>query len=181
MVQVVEAFSDYAPPCHAKAVVEDLLGSASPDKLARLRTVVLTNKAALKGQRKPKWSWHRGRKTRHADALGMYHAEWRGESAWIELFVDQIIGDTPRWALRLGIVRTFVFGPTLYHELGHHIHRRHRPEQREPEDVADDWKRSLMRTHLRRRHRFVRLVLVPIAWIAGRLRDRPRHPSSAVL
>jgi hypothetical protein len=177
MVLVVEAFSDFAPPCNAKLVVEDLLASTPAEKVAGLRTVVLTNTTALKGRRKRGWSWHRGRKSRHADALGMYHGEWHGEKAWIELFVDQIVADIPRWALRFRLVRTFAFGSTLYHEIGHHIHRRHRPEQREPEDVADDWKRILMRGHVRRSHSVIRFVVLRVAWTARLLRGRHRRPS----
>jgi len=177
MVQVVEAYSDYAPPCDARAAVAALLDSAPAEKIAGLRTVVLTNRASLKGSRKRGWSWHRGRKSKHTGSLGMYHPESRREEAWIELFVDQIIGDTPRWALRLSLVRTFVLGPTLYHELGHHIHRRHRPEYREPEDVADDWKKTLLRGHVRRRHPLARLLLLPVAWTIRRLRRRSRRPS----
>jgi hypothetical protein len=176
MVQVIEAFSDYAPLCDARFAIEDLLALTPAETLAGLRTVVLTNAAALKGRRKRGWSWHRGRKASHADALRMYHGEWRGDPAWIELFVDQILGDTPQWVLKLSLARNFVFGPTLYHELGHHIHRRHRLEQREPEDVADGWKRTLMRGHLRRRHPAARLVLVLLAWIVGGLWRRPPRP-----
>jgi hypothetical protein len=178
MVQVVEAYSDYAPPCDAAAAVTALLASAPAEKVAGLRTVVLTNRNALKGSRKRGWSWHRGRKSKHTHSLGMYHAKARGEEAWIELFVDQIVGDTPRWALRLSVVRTLVCGPTVYHELGHHIHKRHQPERREPEDVADAWKTTLLRGHVRRRHPLARILLLPVAWTVQRWLGR-RRPSMA--
>src|SRR4029453_6099607 len=52
MLQVVEAFSDYTPVCDARSTIEDLLASAPAETLAGLRTVVLTNTTALKGERK---------------------------------------------------------------------------------------------------------------------------------
>jgi hypothetical protein len=42
--------------------------------------------------------------------------------------------------------------------------------------VADGWKRTLMRGHLRRRHPAARLVLVLLAWIVGGLWRRPPRP-----
>jgi hypothetical protein len=166
MAEVVEAYRDYAAPCDARATVEDLLASVPSEQAGGLRRVILTNAAALTGRRKRGWSWHRGKKVRHQHVRGMYHRETRGQPASVELFVDQICGDTPDWALRSRLVRSLTFAPTFFHEVGHHIHATTKPEHREPEDVADEWKRALTQRHLRRRHPIARIVLRPLVWLA---------------
>jgi len=169
MVDVLEAYRDFAPACNAKDAITDLLASVPQEHLAGLRSVVLTNANALAGKRKRDWSWWRGRKARHTQVAGLYHREWQGKPAWIEVFVDQILKDAPSWALRLRVVRSVVFGNVLYHEIGHHIHAAQRPEHREREDVAEEWRRRLARLHVRRRHRLAALVFRPIAWAARRV------------
>ncbi len=170
MVDVLEAYKDFAPSCNAKVAVTDLLASVPAEHLAGLRSVVLTNADALTGTRKRAWSWWRGRKTRHTRVAGLYHGEWAGELAWIEVFVDQVLQDAPSWALRLELVRSVLFGNVLYHEIGHHIHALQRPEHREPEDVADEWRRRLARLHVSRRHRLAALFFRPLARAVRRLR-----------
>jgi hypothetical protein len=78
-------------------VVEELLVSVPEEHLVGLWRVVLTNGAALTGRRKKGWSRSRGRKARHVQALGLYHHSFRGEPAWVELFVDKIEATYPRW------------------------------------------------------------------------------------
>jgi hypothetical protein len=138
---------------------------------------VLTNSGSLGRQRKRSWSRSRGRKARHSHVFGLYHRGRKGEAAWIELFVDHIVSGPPEWLLRLRLVRTLLFGPVLFHEIGHHIHTRFRPEHREPEDVADEWARNLGRGHVRRRHPIARVLLRPVFWLS-RVRSRKRSPSA---
>ena len=152
MIEVIEAYTDFVPPRYARAVVQELLVSVPEKHFVGLRRIVLTNAAALTGPRKRRWSRSRGKKVHHTAVLGLYYREWRGEPAWIELFVDKIVAGPPAWALRLPVVRSVAFGHVLYHELGHHIHTRHRPEYRDREDVADSWEERLVRAHIQQRH-----------------------------
>lgn len=93
--------------------------------------------------------------------------------------MDKTLGGPPGWLLKLRLLRNLLIADTLFHELGHHIHKVQRPEHREQEDVADDWGNRLSREYVRREH--------PIAWVtlrpAARLarwwyqRWRPSRPS----
>ena len=145
--------------------VAELLASVPPANLAGLGQVVLTNSAALTGSRRRQWTRRLGRKVRHSDAAGLYHRSWKGQRAWIELFVDQVIAGLPAVLLTIGIVRSMLFGKVLFHEIGHHIHEVMRPEHREREHVADEWASRLGRAHIRRRHPVARLVLRPVVWV----------------
>ena len=162
MAEIVEAYRDYTPPIDARRVVEDLLSSVPPEHMVGLATIVLTNSAALTGPRKRSWTRRLGRKVRHVDAAGLYHQAWKGQPAWIELFVDQVAEGMPEVLLRVRLVRSIAFGTVLFHEIGHHIHEVMRPEHREREHVADDWATRLARLHIRRRHQVARVILRPI-------------------
>ena len=51
MVEIVEAYKEFLPPCNARASVERLLASVPEEQLVGLWRVVLTNAAALTGKR----------------------------------------------------------------------------------------------------------------------------------
>ena len=87
-----------------------------------------------------------------AEVMGLYHPEWQGKPAWIEIFIDNTLKGWERgfW-LKMPLVREFVIGDVLFHEIGHHIHFSIRPEFRETEDVADVWKVKLQRNYNRQR------------------------------
>jgi hypothetical protein len=178
MVEIVDAYSDFAAPCDARAGVAELLETVPPQHLNGLRYVRLTNAAALKGARKRGRSWSRGRKVKHSEVAGLYHAAWQGQPACIELFVDQIFDGPPRWLLRWRLVRNLLLADVLFHELGHHIHEVERPEHREREAVAEDWSRRLSRHYLRRRHSVAWFTLRPLARLARRWYPRPRPVNS---
>ena len=97
-----------------------------------------------------------------APALGLYHQEWKGERAWIEIFVDNTLRNwEAHWVLKLNFLREALIGDVLFHEVGHHIHFTSRPEYREREDVADVWKVRLKQNYTRRRHRLLQVVMYP--------------------
>ncbi len=93
----------------------------------------------------------RRRKVRIAECLGLYHGAWRGQRAWIELFVDNVVGACPAYLLRLPPFRELLVGNVLFHELGHHLHATQRPEHAETEAVAERWQEELLDRHVLRR------------------------------
>lgn len=101
MVEILEVYRNFAAPCDARASVAELLETVPSEHLVGLGQVVLTNSAALTGARKKARSWSRGKKARHSKVGGLYHATWRGQPAWIEIFVDKILDGPPQWLLKL--------------------------------------------------------------------------------
>jgi hypothetical protein len=182
--RVVERYWEYTPPFNATTVVERMLESVPPRYLFGLKEVVLTNKAGLSRKRRRSVSKSRGRKVKQAEARGLYHAAWKGQQAWIEIFVDNTLNfyqkRSWRWLLHLGFFRESDLGGVLFHEIGHHIDATIRPEFREKEDIADDWSIRLRRAWFRNEHPLLKKVLrlfVPIlrflsALLAGRLLTR---------
>lgn len=60
-------------------------------------------------------------------------------------------------------LRDLFFAPTLFHEIGHHIHKTARPEFREREDVAEDWEGKLSRRYFWRRYWYLMPIIYPVA------------------
>lgn len=156
-VKVTEAYVNYGPPLDYSAVAKRLLATVPGKYLVGLDSVVLCNLSGQPRKLRTGTLPRRGRRVRREDVAGLYHAEWRGQKAWIQVFVDQI-GMPPRPFCWIRPLRELVFGHFLYHELGHHAHTI-RPECREKEDVADNWGARFSVNHFRQSYPVLCLVL----------------------
>jgi hypothetical protein len=167
--QIVEAYKNYSPPFDVAKTVRILLRYVPAKYLAGLKTIVVTNQQAMSHDKKRRKLWSRRRKIPMDRVRGTYHQAWKGDPAWIELFIDKVVPpDTPTVALWFPIIRCLFVGEVLYHEIGHHIHKTQRPEYREREDVADEWGHKMGRTFLRTGYWY----LVPLVKAAAGLSRR---------
>jgi hypothetical protein len=164
-VRINEAYNGYAPPVNVVKVVRRLLARVPNQYLRGLDCVVLTNLSGQPRRNRLGKVTSRGRRIEKSRVAGLYHQKWKGQPPWIELYVDQILR---RWTLWIPFARDLAIADTLYHELGHHVHLFIRPEYREKEDVADDWKRKFMKIFLRREYWY----LIPLAMLATIMRGR---------
>jgi len=160
-VTICEAYKDYTPPAHIDRTVERLLGGVPPKYLAGLATVVLTNSGKLSHDQRKGKTKSRGRKVPMVECRGFYYHELQGEPAWIKLLLDNIFKAWPRWLVRIHFFRSLAIAQTLYHELGHHIHRTQVPMHKEPEKVAEDWGIWLSRYYIRKHYWY----LVPMFFV----------------
>jgi hypothetical protein len=169
-VEVVESYGDSAPPVALRRTVEGLLSSLPQQYLLGLRAVVLTGHSTLNRSRRRSTTLSRGRKARVAESAGCYHSAAEGQAAWIELFPNNILAGVPPLLLKSQFLLDILVGSTLFHEFGHHLHATQSPEHREREDVADTWRRRLMRQHLEHHYWYLRPAVVPLRWLrVGRL------------
>lgn len=157
---VTAAFSDYVPPFEVEPMVRRMLDSVPEKYLTGLAEVVLTNASGLRRNLRRGVTRSRGRKVKIVTAGGLYHQEWQGKPAWIEIFVDNALKGWERglW-LRIPLAREGRIGDVLFHEIGHHIHSAIRPEFREREDVADVWMVRLSSNYTQKRHPLLRWSL----------------------
>ena len=161
-VRIQENYKDYSPPFPARKSIERMLDHVPQVHLSGLKDIVLTNAEAMNHSRRRKKTWSRKRKVGLSQAGGLYHQEWKGQPAWIEIFQDNIFNDQPWLLTKLPIFRDMMLAVVLYHEVGHHIHRTQFKEHREREDVADDWQKKLSRSFLRKKYWYLRVILFPI-------------------
>lgn len=169
-VEVVEFYRSYEPPPGVRPAVEAVLARLPERYLLGLGSVVLRDVGSLVGGEKRGKTWSRakkagGRGVRYTEVMGLYR---RGRPASIDLFVDQILHGTEAKYLRSPLVLEVALGSTLFHELGHHLHVTQAREHREREEVAERWRRTLLRTcfgrgyFLRRYWRVPRLVFAAL-------------------
>ncbi len=150
---IVESYRDFEPPENFRQTVETLLKFVPTKYLLGLKTIVLTNRAALSRDRRRKKTWSRNRKMRVADALGSYTRPGRSSPASVWLYVDNMVsamvGEDFSWWNRGPFFRYLGVSEVLYHEIGHHIHSVHEPIYDGRENVAEDWKRRLQEDFFR--------------------------------
>ncbi len=106
------------PPVNVKKTFHVLLEYVPLEDLAHLESIVLTNTAALSRKRKRK---RRSSRAPLSDVLGRCYQRWKDQPAYIELYVDNILGDVSWYDLRLPMFRNLMFAKILYHEIGHHV------------------------------------------------------------
>lgn len=142
-----------------RKAVERLLAGAPPEHLAGLEKVVLRDLSGLTQHEKKKRAGKSGK-----TLMGTYHRATPGQRAYIELFASEIAAGSSRLALSFPFWADTVVSRVLYHEVGHHIHRAIRPEDRDPESAAEEWQRRLRRHYFRARYWY----LVPVLAVVGR-------------
>ncbi|MCC6488041.1 MAG: hypothetical protein IT364_11130 [Candidatus Hydrogenedentes bacterium] len=186
-VDVVESYRDYTPRRSYTPYVCDLLKCVPKRYLAGLDRVVLTDAAGQPRRERRRKTRSRKRRVPLIEARGFYQRAWRGNRAFIQLYVDRIFHKaenrrTPYERLTAPMLWPIIrpafirvnLAFVLYHEIGHHIHAEQRPEYRERENVANTYRRRLVMRLLLLRWYFVvpaclALMVLPEIWrITGR-------------
>jgi hypothetical protein len=169
--RIIKAFQGYTPPFNATKAIRRMLKVVPPKFLWGLHTVVLTNVGALsRNEREQK-----GRTRINGEALGYYNQEWNGQPARITILVDNIQKESSRRWLRLGFFRGMELSKVFFHELGHHIHRVHRPKYEEREQVAEKYRAKLSAKYMSSRYWYFPPVAVPIVLLDGIVKDFAKH------
>lgn len=184
---IVESYRDFEAPPNFCQTIETLLKYVPAKYLVGLETIVLTNREGLTRDQRRQKVWSRNRKIRLADALGSYSAASKSSQASVWLYVDNICSAESSWWRKFPILRYLRPSEVLYHEIGHHIHKFHRPEHTEREDVAEDWSRKLRGRFIRKHYWYLFPVLYafarllsPLVKLAKRNKARTRLLGSRV-
>ncbi len=89
-IEIIESYSNYTPGLNFTGMVEHLLSTVPEKYLVGLDSVVLCNLSGLPQSEKRGTVRRSKRRMKRAESAGRYHAAWKGEKPWIQLFVDQI-------------------------------------------------------------------------------------------
>jgi hypothetical protein len=169
-VKIREQYLDYKPPVILYRSLELLLRYVPDEHLADLRVITLTNSAALLKSWRGKLTSEK-RRVRPADCRGLY-----GQGN-IVLVVDQMFRDCPELLLLFPPLKTYLIARTLYHEIGHHVHKLDQPGYRaEKEKVADEWRDKLLRDFVRQRWWYFGLLVRGLFKLFPSLRGRAEAP-----
>lgn len=160
-LEIKETYKNYKPSVDAITIVRTLIHYIPVKYLVGLKHIIITNSSNLSRNRYRSKTWYRKQRVQLIDACGVYHQQWKGASAWIEIFVDNTINMWPRILLKIPLIRDIAFAGVLYHEIGHHIHKTVHPEYVEREDVAEKWSRKLTRAYIKQKYWY----LLPIFFL----------------
>lgn len=174
-IPIYENYGAYKPNLNVRRMVANLLDSVGPEYLQGLGSIVLSSQTQLPRQGRRKTFLSRGRKLTVSRVTGFYRQSWKGQPACIELYVDRILASAPGWRAHIPTAGFFLFSNVLFHELGHHLHKTRRPEFKEREDVAEEWRKKLTKIAFRKRYPFAMPFLKALRPIILRIRDRYRR------
>jgi hypothetical protein len=167
MIPIHENYKAYRPPRQVLSTVSKLMGEIPAGYLSDLESVVLTNSTAIGRGKNMRIA---GRKHAPNQYLGFYHPAWKGQRAWIEIVVDNVVtasfgqGDF-RFLCHVPVLRNMAFGSVLYHEVGHHLHKATGALAAGDESGADAWRDRLIVRYFRKRYWY----LVPFLGLARRV------------
>lgn len=165
---IQEIYKDYTPSVNVKKTVQILLQYVSPQDLAHLQSIILTNTAALSRARKRQRS---SSGASISDVLGRCHYRCKGQLAYIEIFVDNILNSGSWYDLRIPMLRNLMFAKVLYHEIGHHVQVISNSKLIKEEAFADKYATRLKKRFLQQNYRYLRpfvpfllRLLNPMLW-----------------
>lgn len=177
MIPIFENYAGYRPPRYAYRAIAQLLSRMPTHYLSGLQSVVLTSGSAIG---KGKTGRVAGKKYARKECLGFYHPKLRGEQAWIEIVVDNIVAHwfAPgmlRFLAYIPPFRDMAFTRTVYHEVGHHLDCTIGAPAPSGEAAAEAWMKKLGRAYFRRRYWYLVPFLGPVQtiskWIIGNAGD----------
>lgn len=163
---IQEVYKDYSPPVNVMKTVEVLLGYVPPKDLGHLQSIVLTNTGALS----------RGRKRERSSSgafisqvLGRYHHGWKGQPAYIEIYVDNILDSASWYDLRLPMLRNWMLAKVLYHEIGHHIQAISNSKLVKGEAFAEKYAARLRKRFSQERYGYFRPLWKSFFWFIKKI------------
>ena len=137
-----------------------------PQDLAHLKEIILTNTGALSRERKR----HRGSSGAPISRiLGRYSQRWKGQPAYIEIFVNNILEDVSWFDRRIPVLRNSMFAKVLYHEIGHHVQMISNSKLVKKEAFADEYALRLRRRFAQHRYRHIRPWYKAFYWFIKKI------------
>jgi len=141
------------PTVNARKIVERLLLGVPSQYLEGLGAVVLCDTASFKKNYgdKEKLSISRYIRAKGGECL-----------PWIEILIDRIFAGFPTHVLRISFITDLILSDHLYHEIGHHIHKPQKLNDKESEAIAEKWRKKLQKQYLIRKYWY---MVIPLALI----------------
>lgn len=150
--------------------VEALLSTVPMPALVGLRSVLLIADRDLSKSDSARHYPRSGK-----SLLGRYYDPRTHDGAWIEIYLDAVLRGLGPLS-HVALVREYHLGRVLFHELGHHVHRKS-SSRGDKEAFAEAWSREQRLRWFRARHwskrHVIRLLLPIVRWLR---RARTTHP-----
>lgn len=172
MIEIVENYKDYAPHPRIRKSVKRIVSNVPPKRLFGLKAIILTNTKALNHKRRRQKIRYGKRKVHLNQCLGWYTRKWNNNPASIELMIDNIFNNFPEWLYYFNFFVDFTLTSTVFHEIGHHIHKSQAPEFKNKEIVAEKWRDQLSRDYFSRKYRYIILPVKLVFFLVKKLKGK---------
>ena len=172
MIKIQENYKEYIPHSKISKSVERLVSDLPQKWIAGLGTIILTNTNALNNKRKRQNTKYRTREVSLNKCAGWYMKKWDNQPAYIELLVDNIFLDFPKWLYFSNFFVDYTLGYTIFHEIGHHIHKTQSPEFKEKEDVANKWRDKLTKSYFPKKYWYIIYPVRPIFYVLNKFKNK---------
>ena len=160
---IEKAYGTYVPRVDYPTLVRRMLAVVPDACLDGIEKIDL--RAGTKGNRAHRRAKHRsrGKKYLNKESLGLYYPRAQSKAPYIVLHVDNLDNQYEYSVPILGrIMSESDIAETLFHEIGHHIHLTKHRENRERENVADNWADFYRIRYMRKQFWWLRVLLRPI-------------------
>ena len=179
LFEIREQFQGQPLNLPIKEVVTELLLSVPPHHIRGLGFVLLTDSASLSRERKREKHTYAGKKKHVVDTPMLYHWAWQGQPAWIEVFVDHLNHEMPRYGWRIPIVREMVVGHGLYYFVGAHTFAVTPTAKPTKDEAPSYWRDRLLGAYLHRKYWYISPLINPIYARVGKIQRIKRNSSNA--
>ena len=156
-VEIVESYNDYAPTFDIVPTIRRALNVVPERHLVGLDRIVLTNARGSSPSRRRQRAGSMKRNVVPKGCYGLYKGDH------IEIYIDNIVGqfENPDYMVRLLNLNEVV--GELYYEIGRHIDKTERANDRTKEKVGNHYVQRFRRRYaLRNLHRSLLGVFVPL-------------------
>jgi hypothetical protein len=162
MTEIVEVYKNYTPHKAVYKSVRRVVAGVDQKRLVGLHSIILTNSESLNHGRRRKKIPFKNRKLSLKNCNGWYQQKWKQKPAHIEILVDNLLSEWPNFFVHSSFLMDLVLSKTLYHEIGHHIHKVQAPEFNDCEDVAEKWMLKLSKKFFWKRYWYIMVPLYPV-------------------
>ena len=172
MIKIEENYKEYIPHPKIKKSIKRMISNVPQKRLLGIHVIILTNTKALNNKKRRQKTKSRKRKVALNKCLGWYIQKWDKNPAYIELLIDNIFENIPKWFYYSDFLVDIVLSSTVYHEIGHHIHYTQAPEFNEREDVAEKWKKKLSKKYFTRKYWYIVYPIKPIIYVIDKWKKK---------
>ncbi len=141
--KITENYSQQTNLPSYTSTVKKLLKYVPQHWLDGLKEIILTDTTSLPRKSRRQKLGDKGHRAFAGKCNGYYSQGDANSPASVTLLMDNVM-DLPKLLRIIPLLKYFLIGYTLYHEIGHHIHKYIKPEYKKKELVAQDYNRKLL-------------------------------------
>jgi hypothetical protein len=128
--------------------VQKIIAGISSKEIEGIDSVIILNLGALKKNERYGKRKYNKKYVNTDQTLGTYFEQKDGKKPIVRLFIDRIVNGWPTFLFKMRFFRDIAICHTLFHEIGHHLHKKIEYGVGDSEKNARKWEIYLNREYL---------------------------------